>query len=1089
MKKKPILGTSKMSDRFTPISIRKLLAWILAEEKEGTIFGVHRDLFYQPGKTNPWQMTRFGQTLDNPLGAAAGPHTQLSHNIILAWLCGARFIELKTVQTLDDLDIVRPCIDMADEGYNCEWSQELSLQESFNQYLDAWIIIHLLREKYGFTGHGSGPGFIFNMSLGYDLAGIQNKNVQQFLDKMNHCQAEKEKKLDQLRNIFPGAADISIPDKISDNVTLSTMHGCPPDEIEKIADYLMTERGLHTTVKLNPTLLGPDRLRQILNGQLAFDIEVPDEAFAHDLKYDDAVSLIKQLQNRSKVTGVDFGIKLSNTLETLNKETDLPETEKMVYMSGRSLHPLTVNVAALLQTEFDGQLDISFSGGADCFNFGRLVECGLAPVTVCTDLLKPGGYARLTQYCEELAKHTGSKFDENKSTESLISYAQEVTTDIRYKKEVISGTAFKGPRALNHFDCIKAPCVETCPVEQNVPGYMYSSLERTGSAFDVVFNRNPLPTITGFACDQPCRNRCVRNLIDNPLLIREIKRYIALNDPSSATLKPGHKRGQRAVVIGAGPSGLAFAFFAALEGFDVDVYEARGESGGMVADVIPSFRLGSEQIELDLDRLENLDINFHYHTPVDKSRFEELQKNSDIIYTATGAPQSRKMNIPGEDQAHVVDVLKFLSAVRKNESVLLKDNIAVIGGGNSALDAARTAKRLVGNQNEVVLVYRRSISEMPANTEEILAAQNEGIKIHELSQPLEIRQTEESMQLVCVRTRLGKKDASGRRRPVVVEKSEFILEFGTIIPAIGQQTALDFVDQGIVQSGASTQQTSIKNLYMGGDALRGPSSIIQAIADGRSAVLDFLQKSGSRPYTRELVLEKDYDLAAQQQKMAKRSYGPWPMDLIQETPHRFQLESRTLTDEEAQQEASRCLYCDEICNLCVSVCPNRANISYKVAPVDYQISQITASGEKIQTEISGRFSTSQEYQVANIIDFCNECGNCATFCPTKDAPYRDKPRISLTEAGFLEEDNIYFLDTEKKTIKYKNEGSVAMLTDLGDRLIFETLELRVELAKTDLVVQKADSLSEGDLEISTHRVAEMKVLLDGLGGLAVFVSS
>ena len=1075
-----------MSDRFTPISIRKLLDWILAEEKEGTIFGVHRDLFYQPQNTNPWQMTRFGQTLDNPLGVAAGPHTQLSHNIILAWLCGGRFIELKTVQTLDELDIVRPCIDMADEGYNCEWSQELSLQESFNQYLDAWIIIHLLREKYGFTGHGSDPGFIFNMSVGYDLAGIQNKNVQQFLDKMNFCQAEKEKKLEQLLDIFPGAADISIPDKISDNVTLSTMHGCPPDEIEKIADYLMTERGLHTTVKLNPTLLGPDRLRQILNDQLAFDIEVPDEAFAHDLKYDDAVSLIKQLQNRSKATGLDFGIKLSNTLETLNRETDLPETEKMVYMSGRSLHPLTVNVAALLQTEFEGQLDISFSGGADCFNVARLVQCGLAPVTVCSDLLKPGGYTRLAQYSEELANHPDATLDKSESKESLINYAQEVITDARYKKEAVSGKSFKGARRLNHFDCIKAPCVESCPVEQNVPGYMHSSLQRPDRAFEVVFNRNPFPIITGFACDQPCRNRCVRNLIDNPLLIREMKRYIAVNDCQAVKLQPREKRGQRAAVIGAGPSGLAFAFFAALEGFDVDVYEARGESGGMVADVIPSFRLGSEQIKLDLDRLENLDISFHYHTPVDKKGFEELQKNSDIIYSATGAPQSRKMNIPGEDQAHVVDVLKFLSAVRKNESVLLKDNIAVIGGGNSALDAARTAKRLVGNQNEVVLVYRRSISEMPANTEEILAAQNEGIIIHELSQPLEIRQTEEIMQLVCVRTRLGEKDASGRRRPVVVEKSEFILEFGTIIPAIGQQTALDFVDQGMVQSDSSTLQTSIENLYMGGDALRGPSSIIQAIADGRKAVFDFLEKSGRQPIARDLVLEKDYHLAGQQKKTAKRLYGPWPMDFIQEQPQPFQLESRTLTDEEAQQEASRCLYCDEICNLCVSVCPNRANISYKVAPVDYQISRITASGDKIQTKITGRFSTSQEYQVANIIDFCNECGNCATFCPTKDAPYRDKPRISLTEAGFLEEDNIYFLDPEKKIIKYKSEDSITTLTDLGDRLIFETPELRAELAKTDLAVKKAECLTNGVSEMSTRRAAEMKILLDGLVGLALF---
>ena len=1079
-----------MSDRFTPISIRKLLTWILVEEKKGTLFGVHQDLLYQPDKKSPLQITRFGQILENPLGVAAGPHTQLSQNIVLAWLCGARFIELKTVQTLDDLEIARPCIDMRDEGYNCEWSQELSLDDSFNQYLDAWIVIHLLRKKYGFAGDGINPGFIFNMSVGYDLAGVQNKNVQNFLDRMCNCANEKALKLEQLQDIFPEAASIDIPDTISDNVTLSTMHGCPPDEIEKIADYLMTERGLHTTVKLNPTLLGPERLRQILNDQLAYHIEVPDEAFGHDLKYGDAVSLIKFLRQRSLTNGVEFGIKLSNTLETLNKETDLPENEKMVYMSGRALHPLTVNVAAVIQQEFKGELDVSFSGGADCFNVAKLVQCGLAPVTVCTDLLKPGGYTRLAQYHQELAKIPD--FTAKTATdhlENLIRYAEEVIADYHYKNDIQTGKLFKGTRRLNHFDCIKAPCVETCPVEQNVPGYMYRTLEGTGKAFDVVFNRNPLPVITGLACDQPCRNRCVRNFIDNPILIREIKRHIALNEPPSFKLLLGEKNGLRASVIGAGPSGLAFAFFATLEGFEVDVYEARGEPGGMVADVIPSFRLGTEQIKLDMQRLENLDINFHFHTPVDKILFEKIRKGSDIIYTATGAPDSRKMNIPGEEQAHVLDVLDFLSAVRKNEGVKLHGNIAVIGGGNSALDAARTAKRLVGSQNEVVLIYRRSLSEMPANPEEIQAAQNEGIFFHELCQPVEIRQADNSMQLVSVRTELFEKDASGRRRPMVIENSEFSLAFGTIIPAIGQEATLDFVNIEDIEPEPNSLHTTIENLYTGGDALRGPSSIIQAVADGRAAVFEFLEKSGKRPRTQDLEFEKEYGLAEQQKRTARRSHGLRPMDLIQEQAQRFKLESRSLTDEEAQKEASRCLYCDEICNLCVSVCPNRANISYRISPVEYTVGSIITKNDTLEFKPAGSLLVGQEYQVANIVDFCNECGNCATFCPTKDAPYRDKPRICLTEALFLEEENVYFLDLSPKTIKYISGGQITTLTDIGNKLILETPTLRAELASADLKVEKTAQLSDVGIKFYTRRVAEMKILLDGLGDLGVFRSS
>ena len=391
-----------MSDRFTCCPIDRLLRWILEEEKRGQIFGIRNELFFMPQSSDVFKIPRYGQILESPIGVAAGPHTQLSQNIISAWLTGARYMELKTVQTLDELEVTKPCIDMTDEGYNCEWSQELKLEQSFNEYLNAWIILHILKDKFGWGDPGS-RGFIFNMSVGYNLEGILNQNVQRFLDKMADCATEKAAKIDTLTRIYPRVRDIDIPDRISDNITISTMHGCPPDEVEKIGRYFVEERKLHTTIKLNPTLLGPEKLRNILNDKLGFAVEVPDLAFEHDLKYEAGVALIKSLRSLAANAGVAFNLKLTNTLETTNRDQNLPENEQMVYMSGRALHPISIHLAQRLQNEFDGQLDISFSAGTDCFNVADVLLCNLQPVTVCSDILKPGGYGRLGQYLEEIS--------------------------------------------------------------------------------------------------------------------------------------------------------------------------------------------------------------------------------------------------------------------------------------------------------------------------------------------------------------------------------------------------------------------------------------------------------------------------------------------------------------------------------------------------------------------------------------------------------------------------------------------------------------------------------------------------------------
>ncbi len=391
-----------MADRFHPVSMEQLTDWVFDElEQKDSIFGVPRAAFFVPAEDDRFRLEVYGQLLETPFGVAAGPHTQMAQNIIVSWLVGARFIELKTIQTLDELDVNKPCIDVEDEGYNVEWSQELKVFESFDEYLRAWILVHALHRELGFPGER--PGVIFNMSVGYNLEGIQRPNVQWYLDTMRDASAYLPAYVDIVARRSPEVRDMDVPTCVSDTITLSTMHGCPPDEIEKISLYLLEERKLHTSVKCNPTLLGADRVRAIVNDDLGFgDVPIPDEAFGHDLKYVDAVPMFHNLRRVAAREGLAFGLKLSNTLEVENWRSTF-DRDQMMYLSGRALHPVTTNLAARLSEEFRGDVAISYAGGADCFNVTDLLAAGMSTVTVCSDLLKTGGYLRLPQYVENLA--------------------------------------------------------------------------------------------------------------------------------------------------------------------------------------------------------------------------------------------------------------------------------------------------------------------------------------------------------------------------------------------------------------------------------------------------------------------------------------------------------------------------------------------------------------------------------------------------------------------------------------------------------------------------------------------------------------
>jgi putative selenate reductase len=1089
-----------MSGKFYPVPLRHLLRLILNEiSNEGSIFGIPQKLFCIPGNNKILTTEIFGHVLYSPLGVAAGPHTQMAQNIVAAWLMGSRYIELKTIQTIDELDIPKPCIDMQDEGYNCEWSQELTIRESFNEYLNAWILIHILNHRFGWAKE---TGTVFNMSVGYDLRGIMNDNVQWFLDRMGSCHDELASRIEEISDIYPDIYDLDIPSVISDNITLSTMHGCPADEIGDIAAYLIGKRKLHTLIKLNPTLLGPETLRDILNRQLSFSTSVPDEAFRHDLKYPDAVRIIKSLQGIAAENNLEFGLKLTNTLESVNNKEVFGSDVAMMYMSGRALHPLSVSLAYKLQDDFNGHLLLSFSAGADACNVARLLSCGFRTVTVCTDLLKPGGYMRLNQYFNNLneafQRHNASCIEDYLTSSSgiwerskavfynLSEYSSEVIASTAYKKDYIKPPDIKTKRELGFFDCIAAPCRDNCATSQDIPDYLwYTSQGAFDSAYQVILRTNPFPSVTGMVCDHLCQVKCTRINYDDPLQIREVKRFISCQD--EIRLKPSRDNGFSVAVVGAGPAGLSCAFYLRLAGFSVDVYEARSHAGGMVQHAIPGFRLTDEIVAKDIKRITDTGVRIIYNTVIDRDKFDSLRKEYSYIFIGSGAQLPAPLNIEGADAVGVIDPLKFLFGARCGEQTGTGKRIAIIGGGNTAMDAARTAHRLVGKDGNVTIIYRRTLNEMPADQGEIKEVIKEGIEIIELAAPEKINHSKGRVTgLVCSRMELKGKDKSGRPAPRKIKSSEFEISCDTVIPAIGQLIDIDFATAEDLSANDTSYRTGLDRVYIGGDAMRGASTAINAIGDGRKAAEQIIRDAGiefvigKQEVTRNLT-KKDL--------LIKRSVRVFARPVTEPTDEQrmtFRLISEPQDRDTIMHESERCLWCDEMCSICTTVCPNLANRTYEVTPCSFPLQKAIRSdhGETIY-EDDGIFEIRQKYQVLNIADFCNECGNCNTFCPTAGAPWKDKPKFHITTESFNNADEGYFLSVlnNRNNLICKQGGNFTILTELPDNYLFETDFVTATFSKTTFRIKNVRFRTPCVKEAHFRKAAEMMILLKGVCSL------
>jgi len=387
-----------------PYPFAALLTRMFAELSEhDAIFHLPRRKFVQGEPGRDTSVVFQGHRAGSPLGPAAGPQSQMAQNIVLSWLAGCRIFELKTVQILDELEIPRPCIDMQTVGYNVEWSQELKLEQSLEEYVKGAMAVRILQESGRLPVE---PGFaplVYDMSVGYDLEGIQNERVLAFIRGMKDCSEVVERLRAQIPDELAEYRDLDFTTQLADTLTLSTFHGCPPDEIESIIAYLLQELGLHCIVKLNPTLLGPQRLRELLNDQLGYtEQQVPDTAFVNDTKWEQAVGFVERLGAMADGLGLRFGVKFSNTLIVHNHRSFFPAKEKEMYLSGPPLHVLAMNLVARFREHFGDRYPISFSAGIDNRNFADAVALGLTPITVCSDLLQPGGYGRTQTYFKDL---------------------------------------------------------------------------------------------------------------------------------------------------------------------------------------------------------------------------------------------------------------------------------------------------------------------------------------------------------------------------------------------------------------------------------------------------------------------------------------------------------------------------------------------------------------------------------------------------------------------------------------------------------------------------------------------------------------
>jgi heterodisulfide reductase subunit A-like polyferredoxin len=524
----------------------------------------------------------------------------------------------------------------------------------------------------------------------------------------------------------------------------------------------------------------------------------------------------------------------------------------------------------------------------------------------------------------------------------------------------------------------KAACIDACPIHTNVPGYIKLIAEgQFKAAYKLIRETNPLPAVLGRVCYAPCEEACNRGQIDEPIRIRDLKRVPADQwNMEELEVSVVTKTDKKVAIVGSGPAGLAAANDLALKGHNVTIFETLPEPGGMLRVGIPEYRLPKEILRQEIGYIQKLGVEMKTGIQVGKDiTLRKLKKDYDAVFLAVGTHGGMRLGVEGEEIPGVLEGIGFLRAASLRQKVTVGKKVAVIGGGNTAIDCACTAKRL--GAKEVIIVYRRSRAEMPASAEEVTAAEKEGIKMEFLTTPVRFSSENKRLaEMECARMKLGKPDASGRPRPIPIEGSEFTIPVDTVIAALGQVPETDFVKQsgvslskrGTIEIDAETGVTNVEGVFAGGDVVTGPAFVIDAIAAGKKAARSIDQYLNGQPLEGEEPVKEPEKLSQEEIEDRKRRFPfrnrvEMREEPVKERVQDFREVALGYSLEEALEEASRCLAgqiegCIE-CHECERRCEPKAivytmqdeNIALKVDAIIlasglglYDISPLTEYG-------------------------------------------------------------------------------------------------------------------------------------------------
>ncbi len=497
---------------------------------------------------------------------------------------------------------------------------------------------------------------------------------------------------------------------------------------------------------------------------------------------------------------------------------------------------------------------------------------------------------------------------------------------------------------MQTMDCLKlsrkvAPCQKSCPAGIDVPRYIRAiAMGKFDESLAIIREAIPFPSICGYACFAPCEIRCSKGQFDEPVAIRALKRFVAEKGGTlwKERLKKSSPTGKKVAVIGAGPSGLTAGYLLTLKGHDVTVFEGRSEPGGMMRWAIPEYRLPSGIVRAEIKEIADTGVKIQTNTRVES--IEKLKQSGfHAIYVACGAQKSASLGIPGDSLPGVIGAIEFLEAVKSDKPVHVGERVCVIGGGNAAIDAARTAVRM--GAKEVKIYYRRTRNEMPAYPDEIDAAIEEGVDLIFLSAPSAIEQQGGALKVTFDCMELGPPDESGRPRPVCRFGFNYSEVFDTVISAIGQEVILkkDFGilrnENGRIRVDANNLETDIEGVFAGGDVVLGPASIIEAISHGKRAA-SFIDRylGGDGDITLKFAPEEtDLNMSFYPEVFSPRV--EIPNNPVGVRINNFDLVEKTLNPYLARKESDRCLWCDyrhfnvevdfdacKECGYCLNVC-------------------------------------------------------------------------------------------------------------------------------------------------------------------------